>query len=312
MSREVIEQGIRNHYGDLDIKGQSYLDKIIQLPFNIPPVNDDKVKDYLETLNRNKQMKEHYGLIQKGVGRNPRDIKRFMNSLLLNDILAKETHIRDYKPHILIKLLIFQLRFPDFYKYISRRPEEFGEIEKLAQAETLDEKELARFRGFPGDEELRDILRLEPLIAGDNIKGYIHLAETTQAESEPKLQAGRKILSRAEVEAAVKQGKPLAGADLERANLRGATLWGAIIVGADLVGADLVGADLEGANLRGAILEGANLRGAILKGAYLAGADLTGVRSFEDTRLINVKGLSKEQLEFAKSKGAIVEEKQDK
>jgi hypothetical protein len=72
------------------------------------------------------------------------------------------------------------------------------------------------------------------------------------------------------VEAAVKSG-----ADLSGANLSGADLSGANLSGAYLSGANLSGAYLSGANLRGAYLSGANLRGANLRGAYLSGAYLS-------------------------------------
>jgi len=68
------------------------------------------------------------------------------------------------------------------------------------------------------------------------------------------------------VEAAVKSGANLSGADLSGANLSGA----------DLSGADLSGADLSGADLSGANLSRANLSGANLSRADLYGADLSG------------------------------------
>ena len=71
------------------------------------------------------------------------------------------------------------------------------------------------------------------------------------------------------VEASVKKGADLGGADLRGADLRGADLRGAHLEGADLRGAHLEGADLRGAHLRGAHLEGADLRGAHLRGADL-------------------------------------------
>ena len=61
------------------------------------------------------------------------------------------------------------------------------------------------------------------------------------------------------VEAAVKSGAHLRGADLGGADLRGAYLGGADLRGADLGGADLGGAYLGGADLGGADLGGADL-----------------------------------------------------
>jgi hypothetical protein len=83
------------------------------------------------------------------------------------------------------------------------------------------------------------------------------------------------------LEAAVKSGANLRGANLIDADLRGANLIdaylrGANLSGADLRGAYLRGADLSGAYLRGADLRGADLRGADLRGAYLRGAKVNG------------------------------------
>jgi uncharacterized protein (DUF2237 family) len=81
---------------------------------------------------------------------------------------------------------------------------------------------------------------------------------------------------RACLEAAVKAGADLAGANLAGADLMGANLADANLMGANLTGANLMGAYLTGACLMGANLTGANLMGANLTGAYLMGANLTG------------------------------------
>ncbi len=71
------------------------------------------------------------------------------------------------------------------------------------------------------------------------------------------------------LQAAVKNGANLYGANLRGADLDGANLYGANLRGADLYCANLRGADLDGANLDGANLYGANLRGADLDGEKL-------------------------------------------
>ena len=82
------------------------------------------------------------------------------------------------------------------------------------------------------------------------------------------------------VEAAIKSGADLSGANLRGADLYGANLRGADLYGANLRGANLYGANLRGANLRGADLRGANLYGADLYGADLRGADLYGANLY--------------------------------
>src|SRR5690606_23675673 len=69
------------------------------------------------------------------------------------------------------------------------------------------------------------------------------------------------------VEAAVRVGEDLGGADLARANLTGANLVRANLTGANLTGANLTGANLDGANLARANLAGADLARANLDGA---------------------------------------------
>ncbi len=68
----------------------------------------------------------------------------------------------------------------------------------------------------------------------------------------------------------------------------------AVKSGADLSGADLRGAYLSGADLRGAYLSGAYLSGAYLSGAYLSGADLRDVRADFLAEVLNLPN----ELEF--------------
>ncbi len=115
----------------------------------------------------------------------------------------------------------------------------------------------------------------------------------------------------------------LSGAYLSEAKLNGAKLTLADLVGARIILADLreaklEGADLTMADLRRAKLNGANLFRTKLNGAELEAADLTmatlreanpeDALSLKDTDLRGVKGLTKEQLETCKAKGAIIDE----
>ena len=83
-------------------------------------------------------------------------------------------------------------------------------------------------------------------------------------------------------------------ANLSEASLKFANLSGAFLMKANLSGADLSHADLSDANLNGAILRGVS--------------GLEKVKSLDRTDLRGVKGLTKEQLEACKAKGAIIDE----
>ncbi len=112
-------------------------------------------------------------------------------------------------------------------------------------------------------------------------------------------------------------------ASLRKANLKGATLSGADLFKAKLCEASLTGVDLSNASLiranlfktwfRLADLTEADLTEADLTGANFSGANLTRANpeaalSLKDTDLRGVKGLTKEQLEACKAKGAIIDE----
>jgi uncharacterized protein YjbI with pentapeptide repeats len=130
-------------------------------------------------------------------------------------------------------------------------------------------------------------------------------------------------LTKAYLSGAYLSGAYLSGADLLAANIHGAYLHEAKLSGAklsadlsraSLLGADLSVADLSVADLSGATLMKADLSVADLSVADLSGAYLYGIRNLEDalslkdTDLRRVKGLTKEQLEACKAKGAIIDE----
>lgn len=94
-------------------------------------------------------------------------------------------------------------------------------------------------------------------------------------------------------------GCDLRGVDLDSGFLGSANLSGADLAGANLRNAMLVEANLSGASLRDANLTGARLRGANLSGADLAGANVYGAN------FLGVKGLSPEQVDDLKKRGAV-------
>jgi uncharacterized protein YjbI with pentapeptide repeats len=100
----------------------------------------------------------------------------------------------------------------------------------------------------------------------------------------------------------------LSETDLSESKLSGADLSGANLSGTKLRGTKLKGTDLSEAKLQRADFSGANLTNACLKGVNLKGVNLEDVLSLEATDLRGVKGLTKEQLETCKAKGAIIDE----
>ncbi|MET9080795.1 pentapeptide repeat-containing protein [Streptomyces sp. NPDC004237] len=88
----------------------------------------------------------------------------------------------------------------------------------------------------------------------------------------------RRTWTKADAIQAIRDGKPLQGADLDGLDLSDTDLAEAMLRGASLSEATLIGVKARSANLSGAFLGGADLRGADLSLAFLGGAFLAWVR----------------------------------
>lgn len=126
-------------------------------------------------------------------------------------------------------------------------------------------------------------------------------------ENRQQFDAARVQLDHAYLFGAVLQSVWMPRAYLRSANLRRADLSEASLNGADLSEANLTKTDLDEADL-----SEANLAKTDLSKADLSGADFQNVKTWMETKLLNVKGLTPNQLAEFQAKGAIIEEKNKK
>ena len=332
VDRHALERSIQYHYKGLELSEISYLDKVVQLPFTIPPIAPESMVSFVDPL-LSESLKPCQGLLMKGLGSNPREIKRFINTLTLNHQLASGLHIPGYDPTVLALLLLIQYRNPGLYRLLARQPTLLREFRtESEEAKSLREEYLAR------DEQLGEVLASVEVPGDAPVERYVYLTQVASVGEEVET-AGRESqltdillahaqwlksegkegkhakLSWAKLTGALLRGASLSKANLSEANLRRADLRLADMSGADLSGANLSGADLSPANLSeadlsragllGAKLREANLRGADLCGADLRGADLRGANLREanlgaaNLRMANLrdaKNLTEEQL----------------
>lgn len=188
-------------------------------------------------------------------------------------------------------------------------------------------------------------LRGADLIGADLRSADLSEADLSEADLSGANLSGANLrradLSRAILKGTILKGTILKGAILRNTTIfRGASLKGPFAIDtnagtkkADFSDARLGGADLSKANLIQTNLSRTSFRGAILKEAQLTGADLSGASFFKadlreanlnmvtlsganiedalflnETDLRKVNGLTKEQLETCKEKGAIIDE----
>lgn len=206
VDRDVIWKGIearyRSDYNEKSpIRGKDYIEKIIQLPFNLPQLKIEETSHFIEKL-----YDYHFSAkidqtvlktITSGIESNPRKIKRFMNlySFLLN--LKSEMELQEIDDKLLVKFLVIQSRWDDFYKNLINYYNLTGGenlINKLRSfekfSEDLNNEESAK-KAFQSENPLIDIrfldpdyfglrnyLKTEPLFE-DDLRPYIYLSQTT-------------------------------------------------------------------------------------------------------------------------------------
>lgn len=180
VDRSALEQSIRRRYQEIEIKGIDYLDKIVQLPFVIPPIESDAMDQFVKPL-LSKGLESCQPLLVKGLGDNPRQIKRFINTLTLNHQLASAQEIRNYNPSILAYLLLIQYRDPALYRVVAGQPDILCQIkEQTEKADSLREKHLAH------DKRLKELLdEVEIPRDPEDLQGYIYLTKIARITEEP-------------------------------------------------------------------------------------------------------------------------------
>jgi formylglycine-generating enzyme required for sulfatase activity len=133
LDQEVIARGIEMKYRGFDakrdkdnqhhfnIEGIRYLEKIIQVPFQIPPAEETDIGDFVQKLSEDWPDFECPKIFSIGLGNNPRQIKRTVNVFFILWKLAQKREEKlqgIIKPIRLAKVVAIQAIFPDLYNLL--------------------------------------------------------------------------------------------------------------------------------------------------------------------------------------------------
>ncbi len=176
VDKTTLEESIRFHYKDVSINHVKYLDKIVQLPFNIPAIAPENIEEYINSI-LPEGLHDCCNMLANGLGDNPRHVKRFINMLSLNHNLAKNLKIKNYDPILLSVLLYIEYRNPKFYHVITNDPGIFNDI--VSNIGNLPEsiKEIINI-----DIRLKKVIEhidIKRVIEKDELFPYIHLTTIT-------------------------------------------------------------------------------------------------------------------------------------
>jgi len=153
LDQEVIARGIEIKYREFGlapgaegdeaqkrfvIDGARYLEKIIQLPFQIPPIERGDMGAFVKGLVGEWPHPACPDVFAEGLGENPRQVKRTVNVFLLLWQLAdkrKEKLQGLIKPIRLAKIVALQHIYPELYEVLKETPRLLRDLEDYYRAE---------------------------------------------------------------------------------------------------------------------------------------------------------------------------------
>jgi formylglycine-generating enzyme required for sulfatase activity len=151
IDQDVIARGIKMKYkefvdkNDTDntlnftIDGMKYLEKIIQLPFQIPPVEQMDMSTYVQGLSTEWPHEDCPKVFAEGLADNPRQIKRTVNTFLMLWKLADRRKVKlqeKIKPLRLAKVVAIQAAHSNLYNSLLREePRYLRELEEYYRDE---------------------------------------------------------------------------------------------------------------------------------------------------------------------------------
>jgi hypothetical protein len=211
VDKEIVKQGIAEYYKHLDQESgeekskhtpDDYLDKMIQLPLDLPHIAPDKRKEYIKTLLNNDTYGERADIIDRVIGDNPRSLKRFINLLAFTTNLAEnlkqkikenskekednqEVIERYFVPLMYVKWSLIVYKFPAVHAEIKRDWTTLGKYQAAAINNTEETKNM--------DDRLIEMLKKGAKKTAEDffpenrwlIENFIYLTESTRIQVSP-------------------------------------------------------------------------------------------------------------------------------
>jgi len=153
--QDYLDKCIKDRYGGLNFNGRDYIEKIVQIPFDVPSMtpnfNSFLINYTYDFFNLQDDFITIGNLIKKSIGgENPRKIKRLIN--LFNIIyVLNENELDDI---VIFKLLCFMLNWPDrynqFFEFYFKGENKFGEYNLWA----IPIESFEDFLGYPSPREM--------------------------------------------------------------------------------------------------------------------------------------------------------------
>jgi len=161
LSHKTVTQLITHAYKTTGVKGEDYIKKIIQIPIKIPTWSKESIIDLIENkiaLNLNKEysnfLKQNSGMVAKVVDFNPRQLKRFINNVIIAfESFANNENTPEIHFNQIFLAKILKMEWPEFYGEFIRE-KDFREIIKWMITMPKPFRKYFKYIKSPTDEEL--------------------------------------------------------------------------------------------------------------------------------------------------------------
>ncbi|MCB9154453.1 MAG: SUMF1/EgtB/PvdO family nonheme iron enzyme [Caldilineae bacterium] len=123
LDSEAIENAVRRRYQG-EVKAREYLEKIVQVPFVLPPIEAGPMRAYVQSLAPALPDPRCAEVFAVGLGANPRQVKRILNIfLLLSRLVERRPELKGaIQPVRLAKIVAIQHAYRELYDLVKLTP----------------------------------------------------------------------------------------------------------------------------------------------------------------------------------------------
>jgi hypothetical protein len=146
IAKDVVDRGVAFKYRDFGFTedkvlavGDEYLDKMIQLPLYLLPIDSGAVGEFMRGFDLPEEVQEQIGLLQDIVSPNPRRIKRVLNTCAITyAIIQRSPRPEDLRLDLIARLAVLRLQSPDLYAAVIRNPDLLAALEMACRGKRQD------------------------------------------------------------------------------------------------------------------------------------------------------------------------------
>jgi hypothetical protein len=152
IAKDVVDRGVAFKYRDFGFAqdkvvavGDEYLDKMIQLPLYIPPIDAGAIGQFMHSLTLPPGVRDQENLLQQIVSPNPRRIKRILNTCSVTfAVTGQSAGLRDIHQDLITRLAVMRVQSAELFAEVTRNPELLVALELVYQG-NLEPSSLSEF-----------------------------------------------------------------------------------------------------------------------------------------------------------------------